>query len=247
MKNLFLLLLLNLFFIHHSLACDPLTYSFCEIVSEYETNSTILYGEIMEHNDNGIVLKINQVLRGNETRDVVNIWSGTDIDCNGPFDMSAQLLGQVGEEIICFVELIETPNNNWDVIGDYRRYSSINYINALQVNNGIVSGFITQNIIYTPLESFEIDFVQCFTPLTSQELKANTIKLLNNFTQDNLLFAGINNDNITYKIFDHLGRVLNIGIIKNKQVQIQQYQSGLYIISIETPDKQQISFRFYKK
>lgn len=101
----------------HLFSCDI----FCRFCHPFEEDDFIFGGEIILEGNEFIQIKILDQFRGIEQRDVITIWSGTDFECNGPWSMSANSFGNIGDTILVTTRLIETIENTWDIICDYRR------------------------------------------------------------------------------------------------------------------------------
>jgi hypothetical protein len=66
-------------------------------------------------------LDVLEEFGGNDsTETTVRIWDGTDIECNGPWDMGSERLGIPGDTILIIAPRITAMENSWDVLGDYR-------------------------------------------------------------------------------------------------------------------------------
>lgn len=122
-------------------ACTFSPVSFCQgqLIDDVDL---LISGKITATDNNGIDLEILTLFRGTEDRTLIRIWSGTDIDCNGLFSMAATDLGEVGDTLILSLPRIAAIENEWDVIGDYRRPEYFSSISELRVTNGTVRGFI---------------------------------------------------------------------------------------------------------
>ncbi len=100
-------------------------------------------GRIVNVDEEGIDLEVIDVLKGEESREVIRIWDGTDFDCNGPFSMAASDLGGLNDTILVILPLITEVENTWDVLGDFRRPDYFEFTPELIVMNGVVHGFIS--------------------------------------------------------------------------------------------------------
>ena len=126
MKPVITLFLFGILSIQSSKACEPLT-RLCTALKD--TNATIMRCEIIGWINDGVQLKVTEVLSGDETRDTINVLNGTPFDCNGPFPTSAGALvvypiGNLGNnsaayDVLISFRKIDTIINSWDVIGDY--------------------------------------------------------------------------------------------------------------------------------
>lgn len=125
-----------------ALACSWIPVPFCE-TSNARPSDAVISGRIINVDMDGIDLEVIDVLRGEEDREIIRIWDGTDWDCNGLFSMAAADLGSVDDSIIVVLPLIDTIENTWDVLGDYRRPDYYEHQTELRITNGVVHGAIT--------------------------------------------------------------------------------------------------------
>lgn len=145
MKNVISILgILLIFFLSSSnaMACTIIPEGFCVTNSE-NFDRSVLSGKIIDIDDDGINIAIINILRGVENRDTIRIWDGTDFDCNGLWSLAASRLGHVNDTIIIILPIINSLENVWDVIGDYRIPDSYYEETAhLSVRNDTIRGFI---------------------------------------------------------------------------------------------------------
>ena len=120
--------------------------TFCEATSGTE-NDLIVSGEITYVDSIKLRLKIIDIFKGEETSDTITIWAGTDFDCNGVFSMSTIDLGQIGDSVVIILPRIVSTNieNDWDVVGDYRRPYYFCISPNLRLENDSVRGEIKDN------------------------------------------------------------------------------------------------------
>lgn len=136
-----LLLFISLFSVD-VIACSFIPDSFCKTNNTFPDN-IIASGKIVHVDEDGINLEIIQILRGDVSTDTIRIWDGTDFDCNGPWSLAASQLGALGDSILINIPLIDTIQNTWDVIGDYRMPEPYSATHQLRIDNDTVRGFIT--------------------------------------------------------------------------------------------------------
>jgi hypothetical protein len=141
MKILYLNLIL-LFLYQGLQACSFAQDPFCWALTQFPERN-VLTGVIVSEDTTGIDFAIIEVLRGEETRDTVRIWDGTDFDCNGTWSMAAADIGELMDTFILVLPRIDSLENEWDVMGDYRRQDWQFDVIELQVVQGIANGFIT--------------------------------------------------------------------------------------------------------
>jgi hypothetical protein len=144
--NLFFIVILvfKLLFADKLLACycdGGLT--FCEATTGID-NDLIVSGEITYVDSIKLRLRIIDIFKGEETKDTITIWAGTDFTCTGLFSMSTSELGQKGDSIIIILPKIDSNNieNAWDVVGDYRRPYYLCITPNLRLEKNIVFGEI---------------------------------------------------------------------------------------------------------
>jgi hypothetical protein len=114
--------------------------------NQHNQNDIVISGLIIDTTAHSIRLKVIDVLRGVELRDTITIWDGTDFDCNGLVSMKSTGLGHPGSSIITIIPRIHTAENNWDVIGDYRRPEHLCTASTVYLRNDTVYGFINGSI-----------------------------------------------------------------------------------------------------
>lgn len=145
--NLFFIIVLtfNLFFANKLLACycdGGLT--FCEATTDID-NDLIVSGEITYVDSMKLRLRIIDIFKGEETKDTITIWAGTDYECPPTwFSLSTIELGKKGDSIVIILPKIDSTNveNVWDVIGDYRRPYDLCITPYLKLENNSVFGEI---------------------------------------------------------------------------------------------------------
>lgn len=137
MKTLFLFIML--FGAKYLSACSCLAVPFCQTAFQ-KSEDLVISGVIVDNNTNSIRIKVIDVLRGSEDRDTINVWDGTDFDCNGLFSMKSIDLGNPGDSILIILPKIVNIENTWDVIGDYRRPEYLCYFTSLLIKNDTIAG-----------------------------------------------------------------------------------------------------------
>ena len=130
-------------------SCSFLPTSFCFAASKFE-DQFIFHGYITEVDTLGITIEILNVIRGEEFSPSIRVWDGTDFDCNGPHSMAAADLGKVGDTLIFLLPRIDSLENTWDQLGDYRRPRNYGYLHTLWVENGVVKGLIEGDGVAPP-------------------------------------------------------------------------------------------------
>jgi len=247
MKTTFSTLALLIFLGQLGFACTFTPRSFCSTASTHESN-LIVSGYITSIDEDGIDFEIIQLIRGEESKQNIRIWDGSDFDCNGPFSMAASDFGNVGDSLVLILPIIESMENTWDIIGDYRRPES--YLNSpiLKIENNLVSGFVYGSP-YNPRNSFDFEsFVNSFEDLqncdnivSTKELK-NTIGLNlypNPFTSDLNVELEDNSGNVSIEIFDIRGKsILRKELSSSfENVSTEQLPAGLFILTVTKENK----------
>ena len=133
-----------------AMGCSWVPASFCATTND-RPDDAVISGRIIGVDMDGIDLVVIDVLRGDEARDTIRIWDGTDFDCNGIFSMAASGLGGVDDSIIVVMPLITEAENTWDVLGDYRRPHYFGCITDIRIHEGQAVGYIAGNAM-TPFE-----------------------------------------------------------------------------------------------
>jgi hypothetical protein len=91
---------------------------------------------------NAVQLKVLEVLGGSESRTLIQVWDGTDFDCNGNVSMKAVLLGSIGDTILAIIPKIQNIENTWDVTGDYRMPYHLYYTPVVSVRSDTIYGLM---------------------------------------------------------------------------------------------------------
>jgi hypothetical protein len=143
MKNKNILSLFLLCICALSFACSGYTKYFC-ITQNWRPNDAIIKGVVVGFSANRIQLLVKEVLRGTETRSVVNIWDGDSIYCGtSTFPLKAYNMAVQGDTILAILPKITSVQKSWDVIGDYRRPYDLFFVPVLRIKNDTLRGFIT--------------------------------------------------------------------------------------------------------
>lgn len=123
------------------MACSVIPSSFC-YEADRAPDEVIVSGTITGVDADGIDFEIRDVIRGTESRAVIRIWDGTDGYCNGVISMAADEIGAVGESFVLLLPVIDSLENTWDVLGDYRRPNWFGPTTALPIEDEKVEGYI---------------------------------------------------------------------------------------------------------
>jgi hypothetical protein len=145
------LFLVTIFLILNSsiFACDGCRSDFC-YYAEHNKSEFIFYGEIISIDTYKATLQVLDILRGNESKNIIQIWTHKDsivakgTSCEELIRMTNIInMGAVNERIIIGLNLITIKENEWDVIGDYRLPLRVNNTPWLKVENDSVRGLIS--------------------------------------------------------------------------------------------------------
>ncbi len=139
-----------------AIACSFIPDSFCE-TNNSRPNDIVICGKIFQIDSDGIDIEVFDVLKGIEVRDTIRVWDGTDFECNGLHSMAATNIGSLNDTVIVILPLIDSIENTWDVIGDYRCPNFWAYIIALRVINNTVTGYVDDiwNTSHIPYDDFK--------------------------------------------------------------------------------------------
>ncbi len=119
-------------------------YPFCH-VRNHIADYNVIQGEVIDTTGLSIIVLVEEVYRGNESRDTVEIWDNTDDTSQCNFAHKATNIGMTGDRIIFMLPIIDSLVNPWDVIGDYRRMYTLCQTNWLRIWNDSVYGYINGN------------------------------------------------------------------------------------------------------
>ncbi len=165
-----------------STACTFVPDSFCKTYQSTSDSPTFV-GKIVSIDDFGIDLEIIEILRGEEINQTIRIWDGTDFDCNGNWSLAAAGIGQLNDTVILILDKIVELENEWDVIGDYRRRDPYSATTELSMSGEVVSGFLS-GLTFAPPE-FRIlslnylDFIQQIIEMTTCPVITNIDEVIN--------------------------------------------------------------------
>jgi hypothetical protein len=231
-------------------ACSWIPLSFCNTCDGWQSYS-VISGVIIDTVPHGIRLSIIDVLRGNEHRDTIIIWDGTDINCNGIFPMDAKGLGHrylsdttiIGDSIIVVMPMIDSIENTWDVMGDYRRPSYLPFEPNLDVINDTVRGYISgypvveRALLKMSYSTFKSHWfannMQCSDLVSVEEIE-NSIQVYPTLVRDQISIQATIKD---YSV--HLFSVTGIKMESGEsitRIDMTGYPSGLYIVEVEKGD-----------
>lgn len=263
MKITYLLLafLLFQFITAPTVACSFSPKSFCSGSADLE-NNIIIAGEIIGVDNDGIDVRVFQWFKGNSTSDTIRVWDGTDFDCNGFFSMAAGDLGGVGDSALLNLPVIDSIENAWDVIGDYRRPGYIQYTRSLRLEGDTLFGFIngiplgsSQNLYKVSYETFldawnNDDCPKLILSSNEASLKKEDIRVINPFFQT--LHIQINKkiqSNNKVDLFSMTGQLIKSETSNEQSISwnVSGLRSEIYILRIMSEDKVVYSFKVIKQ
>lgn len=251
MKKIITLTINLIFFTKLSFCCLFSPHSFCTTSSNNEEN-LIVFGKIVDNDQDGINIEIIELLRGNENRNIIRIWDGTDFDCNGFHSMAGTELGQDGDSIIVILPKIDSIENTWEVIGDYRVPDFYGFTTLLEVRNNIVKGLIDgisgapneYNLLEFELEQFINSYIKevgCDKITNTQETLGfeNLVIYPNPFKSELSIKLDYVNKNTDVHIYNLHGERVYSNKIENlnSQISLSKLLSGIYILEIRTENR----------
>ena len=242
-------LLFQITLILNIIACSYSPESFCAGYS-MAPDDLIVSGQIIAIDSDGITLKVLQVLRGEEEKDTIRVWDGTDFDCNGFFSMAASDLGEMNDTLLVILPKIEMLENTWDVIGDYRRPEFMEYTSSLSVQNGTITGLIQGLGIAPPsVQITSMDytsFINTWTTtgdcsnisVSTEEIEKKPIEIrYNNPVKEylDISVVGGSNTGNRIKIYTGSGKQIKTEILSYDEVRIDfsRYPRGVYYVKVE--------------
>lgn len=240
MKTIFTLVL-SLTFIIGGFCCSFSPLSFCEM-TQYEGN--MIYGRVVQHTSNGVRLEVLDVLKGAEVRDTITVWNGKDFLCMDTVIIEANVLGQVGDTVFAILPLIDSIENNWEILGDYRMPNYITSTYLLNVQNDTIRGFI-KGYNYAPLEyrvmQYSLNgFLQAWnTNSNCADIQVSVeeptafelIAIYPNPTTDNLTIKNLPPD-ANLELHNLSGQLINTFEIGTTQLSTAHLAAGTYLLKI---------------
>jgi len=163
MKSLLTFLLLSIFTINAMLACDPYFAALCQTSNQTRfADMNMFAATIASKSDQSVELNILSNIRGDESRNLITVWDGTEVrsdpndDCDYYGSGFTKKYGEIGDTIFCIVALIDEIENEWEVIGDYRKPETDGSYNVsfTRVENGLVSNFDNISNAVIPFAEF---------------------------------------------------------------------------------------------
>ncbi len=240
MRTILLLLLILVLATPDLIGCSFAQTSFCQNASEFE-DELIVAGIISAVDNDGIDLDVISLIRGNETKTTIRIWDGTDFDCNGLHSMAATNIGSLNDTVVVMLPLIDTMQNTWDVIGDYRTPDFWTQSKILRVQNNVVRGFIS-GVPLSPNDNAVWDFdYDAFIDSWLEEMDCSLISSVDDNSESSInIFPNPTYDDLTisvdiessYQICEVLGNIVAWGSLQRgeNRVSMAQLPAGLYYV-----------------
>lgn len=250
MKKLYLVLI-SVILYSGAMACSFTPDSFCRTMRM--SDDLIISGRIVAVDTSSIDVEIIEIIRGEESRDIIRIWNGTDFECNGLHSMAALTIGGINDTVIIILPLINEIINQWDVIGDYRRPEPFVLTSELRVKQGIVKGLILGDVIAPPeYRLLSMDYEEFKTKIV-EEGDCSTIILSNDNIElpPEVIVTNPFSSELNIQLGEYLGegavvlystkgeRVLMDKVFnqKNPVFQTDGILPGLYILEIRLANK----------
>lgn len=219
---------------------------FCTTIEVFPED-VIVYGTIASRNEQSVDISIIDVLRGEETREVIRVWDGTDFECNGIWSMSTETIGGHNDTIIIMLPRIVEIENEWDIIGDYRRPFPYGYRPELSIKDGIVIGSIIdwylQEIPYNELkEKFLSSSINCDLILSSNPMIEQTddVEVVNPFANNLSIVLNKTFSEGNIALFASNGALVYNEALNNRlkiNLETGALNPGLYILEITINNK----------
>lgn len=260
MKKLNITLLILVLISSKALACSFSPDPFCTTSFNNEDRN-VLKGKIISIDEDGIELQVIEMLRGVETREIIRIWDGTDFDCNGPWSLAATALGQINDTIIAILPLIDSLENSWDVMGDYRMPDSYYWeTTRLTIRNDSIRGYVTGYIwdfeYYTiPYSTFinywNNNMNDCIGFVDTDDIvEVNSAIWYTNPVHSNcaIQFAKGNHYEKTFQVYSSAGKKVKtvVSRLDKATIDLSTVASGLYFIKISDEEGRQSVLKVVK-
>ncbi len=244
------LAILILFYSETAHACSYVPWSFCHTCDQFQLNP-VISGIITDTVSHGIRLSVIGVFRGLEQRDTITIWDGTDFDCNGPFSMAAKGLGHIygedttiiGDTVIVVLPAIDSIENTWDVIGDYRRPDYFGYEPAMWVKDDTIRGYISgPHYASLPFAVFKMDYSSFKAHWFSNNLTCSDLVEIIEIGHSTKIYPSVVNDKLMIEtneadysitIFSEGGIMLKEKNKTDNWIDMSRFSPGLYVVELK--------------
>jgi len=250
MKRFFSVLLILICIIQVGVSCSFDPSFFCNTV--HSTNfDIVISGVITDVDDDGINVDILTLIRGDESSSNIRIWDGTDWDCNGNVSLAAADFGAVGDSLILCLPQIIDQENDWDVIGDYRRPGTTSNTPYLKVTDNVVTGRISGyygsssgNIYNWNYDTFLASYLAesgCSAIVSTEEqLTHLDVSLYPNPVTDHLnVDISTDRQGLHLSLYSIDGRELLSTPMDDgsQQLDLSGYSPGLYLLEVRVADQ----------
>jgi len=224
------------------MACTFVPAPFC---NEFDSSNTILYGKTIEVIDDGVRFQIFDVLTGNETEEVVTIYDQLPFECNGTFFLDAIVLLPMDLEVIVSIEKVDSLLNPWEVIGDYRVSEYYTQNRRLLVEDGNVTGNITEPFQNSQSISFDefVSKIQGGTAtcliLDVEDTYVDDVVALPNPVSDQLFLSYTDQSSIWIEqaqIYTQLGSRVELSVASDNSLDVSHFPNGFYLIEVQYSD-----------
>ncbi len=237
----------------HLFSCSVAVRSFCETV---DTQHVVVKCVIIDSVFHGRRLQILDVIKGNENRDTVTVWNGTDFDCNGPWSLSAEYMGNIGDTLLAALTLLDSVQEPWQIVGDYVRSNNFGYTPELQFSNDTLFGLIS-GLAFGPSElavwklSYN-DFINywnvhsktCFGLVGLTETGIESFYLYPNPVTDEIFFSQTPTGT-AYTVYNMSGAKVKTGKVTGASLKLNELSAGLYFLDLYNNQLRK-RFRFFK-
>lgn len=240
---------------HLGSSCTIIPNAFCTTLDLFPDN-LVISGIIVSIDSTGIDIEILEILRGEESRETIRVWDGTDFDCNGIWSMAASDIGELYDTIIIILPKITEAENEWDVPGDYKRPDPYWQTSELIVEGGNAEGFISGDAIapseyniwmleYNELKNAILSEGDCSSLiLAAGEAKAASSITVNNPFHSVILVQldhPIQKGYMTLYSMDGYP-ILKKEINSERQIELEcvGLPAGMYLLEVKTNDRHEI-------
>jgi len=242
----------SIIFHTQGMACTIIPKTFCKSL-ELRPNYLVLMGKIITIDNTGIDLEVIEIIKGNESRTTIRIWDGTDFECNGIWSMAAADIGALNDSVIIMLPKIREKQNEWDVIGDYRRPDPYYYTSQLKIRQGEALGLIKgdalappeYNILslnYNELRDNIVRDGDCSSIILDIDNPKFTSKLRVNNPFTSTLSIQLNDDKTSgiIKLYSQNGQIVSIEKFRDRNkidIESSTLQSGVYFLEIRIKNR----------
>lgn len=248
-RTLLIILLAMAVQLSFACSCSPWN-AFCATTTKLK-NDLILTGKVVYSDTLSIKIHVIEIFKGQEAKDTITIWNGTEFDCNGIFPMKANELGSVSDTIVVILPRIttETLENAWDVVGDYRRPTPLCFSPLLHIKGDSILGMINNSGVSYPYWSYKKMLYEDFRQLWTDE-QIDCAELVD--VQEKSAFSKIDlvvmnrlikissntNEDFNVRLLDIMGNCYNLGNFYGAtSIEIKNRKPGVYFLQIRSGDE----------